>query len=135
MDLNGMSFDEIKVLADGLGMTYHPNIGEAKLKEKVERFVEDNPGCLGEDSEDVAEESKPKEIIKENLQEIPKEVVPEVKPPETKAVKGKVKIKSEFVGEISSRHGVIDFGTDGIVELEPEVAEYFCSLPYGYSKC
>lgn len=114
MDLKVLSIDEMKSLADDFKIKYHPAIGEDKLLEKLERHVEENPGCLGEDEEVKA---KPIEPVK------------------TPAKKGKVKIKSQFFGKISSSFGVIDFGEDGIAEVEPEVAEHFCSLPVGYEKC
>lgn len=118
-----MSFEEIKTLASGLGISFHPAIGEEKLKEKVEKFVSENPGCLGSDEPVAAEVSMEGTTAADEAAA------------DKTAADGKVKIKSEFVGEISSPFGVIDFGEDGIVELDQEAAEFFCSLPRGYSKC
>jgi len=133
MDLNELTFDDVKTLADSIvGFKYHPSSKEETLKKKLSEYIESHPECI--ETED-GENLKGREIPEEDkIPTLGTNPIPENKPPEDKKQTGKVKIQSKYRGVIASSCGTVDFGEDGLVEVTPEQAELFLSLE-GYDKC
>jgi hypothetical protein len=138
VDLSGMTFEELKLVAEKMnGFEYDKRTGEKKLRELMAKYLEENPDCLKE-LPPAENEPKTGEGSGEENTPIPGEVGKEQtltdKPPIDPPKEGMVKIQSIHRGEISSSVGVIDFGEDGIVEVTAEQAEHFLNIE-GYEKC
>lgn len=148
MNLKDLNFEEVKELAGSVeGFTYHHKTGEEKLKEdlavyleanqdKIPKVCDDNPpvipdGPAVQDDEDDSGEMKDNKPLKDEDEE---ENTPDVPEKNDAKSDGKVKIQSDYRGEIGSSFGMMDFGTDGICEVSPECAEMLCTLK-GYKKC
>ena len=116
MDLKEVEFGELRVLTETLeDFEYDKRWGEDKLRDALTVYLEANPDKIpGGDAKGVAPTDTPteKDKTKDDL----------------------VKIQSEYRGEISSSFGMLDFGTDGLLEVKPEVAEMLLELK-GYDKC
>ena len=106
MNLNDLSFEEVKTLANNVeGFKFHHMTGEVKLKEALVDYLEANPDKIpGDDKDDDNGGETP-----------PVEPPVDRTPPDNGEVQEDlVKIKSDYRGKIASSFGMLDFGTDGI---------------------
>jgi len=116
-----MTFEELKLVAEKMdGFKYDKRTGEDKLRDQISKHLEENPDCLKVEPD--TQDPKVDPVT---------DPVDETKKPKKDKL---VKIQSIHRGKISTSHGMIDFGTDGIAEVSAEAAEYLCAIN-GYEKC
>ena len=160
MNLKDLSFEETKALANSVeGFTFHHMTGEVKLKEDLAVYLEANPdkipvptyeppengeGNQGDNTPPVIPDGalvNERPIVVPDEPQLPPneqgnsgETQDKIPPEENIDPDALVKVKSVYRGEIASSFGMLDFGTDGIVEVSAEAAEMLCTLE-GYKKC
>lgn len=60
MDLSDLTLEEVKEIANNIeGFTFHPATGEDKLKDKLAKYIADNPRCLDMDGIDNENKTLP----------------------------------------------------------------------------
>jgi len=132
MNLEGMTLEELKVLADSFdGFKYPANIGEKTLKKNMEKFISNNPGCLGSDTEVKAEDEDEIETEKEVEVEPPVVEPPKAEPP---VKSGLIKMKCKNPGTRNTSEGVIVVDSEGFAEVTENQAVLLESIP-GYDRC
>lgn len=124
MDISVLSFDEVKTLAKSVkDFKIHHKTGEVTYRAEFQTYINEHPGCLGDENTSENLDDKPKDTTEDSK---------EVKPEESK--EGFVKIKSIHRGKIGSSVGEVDFGTDGEVEVTVKQADHFLKIE-GFDKC
>jgi hypothetical protein len=139
MDLTILTFEELKTLADSIeGFKYHPNSKEETLRANLGKYLEEHPEVIGDDQGD--KDGTPETDTTDASLDDSEDTNPDTgddSSDENETPEGLVKIKAETArGVVNSSFGPVDFGTDGIAEVSPEIAELFCDkIPKGYDRC
>ena len=133
-ELDGMNLKELKTLADSFdGFRYPVNIGEKTLKKNMEKFISNNPDCLGSDTEDEVEPEVEDEIETEKEVEVKPPVV-ETPKQETLLENALIKMKCKNPGTRNTSEGVIVVDSEGFAEVTEKQAVLLESIP-GYDRC
>jgi hypothetical protein len=146
VNLIELTFEELKLFAEKMdGFKYDKRTGEDKLRDLMTSYLEKNPDCLKLEPDmgnilppitgEVKESNGTGEVMTPIKSEVGKVTELPGKDPAVPPTKeGMEKIQSIHRGEITTKFGVLDFGTDGIVEVSTETADYLCEIN-GYDKC
>ena len=164
MNLNDLSFDEVKALAESVeGFEFDKRLGESKLKESLAAYLTANPEkvpavtdlpavtppgvtpIVGGPDDIIDPEPPvipgdgdtpdvPGDDDEDTLINGPPDDDEDENPDKNDEDNGLVKIKSAYRGKIASSKGTVDFGDNGIAEVSKEIADHFCKIE-GYEKC
>ncbi len=131
MNLNDLNVEELREVAEMFPeLEWEKGWTKKPLREALEDYFKENPNKVAEAFPPDPPSSDPPGGT------TPNEPTPPVPPPTPPAPnkKGMYKIKSIHRGKITCSTGEIDFGEDGIAEVNPKTAKLLTSIN-GYEMC